>query len=78
MEHELKILPQYFEAVWSGRKTFEVRFDDRGYKVGDVLVLKEWDKGVFTGRETKVMVTYLYRGDGTNGVSENTVVMSIK
>lgn len=23
--HELKILPQYFQAVWNGTKTFELR-----------------------------------------------------
>ena len=40
--HELKIWPQYFDAIASGIKTFEVRKDDRGFAVGDTLVLKEW------------------------------------
>lgn len=29
--HDLKILPTYFDDVAKGRKTFELRFDDRGY-----------------------------------------------
>ena len=41
--HELKILPQYFKEVEENKKTFELRKDDRDYKVGDVLLLKEWN-----------------------------------
>lgn len=40
MEHKLKILPEYFEAVKSGSKTFEVRKDDRGFQAGDTLFLQ--------------------------------------
>lgn len=43
MHHELKIAPAYFEAVISGRKTFEIRKDDRGYQAGDTVTLREWD-----------------------------------
>lgn len=39
--HELKILPEYFEAVVSGNKRFEIRKDDRNYKKGDILRLNE-------------------------------------
>lgn len=38
--HELKILPKYFSEVYSGNKTFEVRKNDRNFKVGDMLILK--------------------------------------
>ena len=40
--HDLKILPAYFDDVAKGRKTFELRFDDRGYFEGASLVLPEW------------------------------------
>lgn len=61
-EHELKCWPAFFDDVASGKKTFEVRQNDRDYKVGDVLFLREfepcrhcdgfgqvWDNGDHTG-----------------------------
>ena len=75
MKHELKILPEYFDEVVSGRKTFEVRKDDRGFQIGDTLILKEWNRGRYTGREVAVEVTYIYRG---NFCKEDHCVMSIE
>ena len=43
MEHELKIWPQYYQAVASGKKTFEVRENDRGFQAGDTVTLLEYD-----------------------------------
>jgi len=66
MVHELKILPEYFEAVASGKKKFEVRYDDRDYQTGDELILHEINRGYegsYTGRCIRVSVTYVYRGD---------------
>ncbi|NBA21254.1 DUF3850 domain-containing protein [Enterococcus hirae] len=59
MIHELKILPEYFEAVTSGRKRFEIRKNDRDYKVGDRLYLREWNGENFTGGSYKAEVTYI-------------------
>ncbi len=63
--HELKVWPEFYNAVVSGDKTFELRRNDRpgGYCVGDRLILKEWKLGVgFTGREAAVEVTYVMSG----------------
>jgi hypothetical protein len=38
--HELKIADKFYHAVWSGKKTFEVRKDDRNFQVGDHIVFK--------------------------------------
>ncbi|MCR1915449.1 DUF3850 domain-containing protein [Lactobacillus johnsonii] len=43
MMHELKILPEYFRAQATGVKTFEIRKNDRNFKVGDDLWLREYD-----------------------------------
>ena len=59
MEHDLKILPEYFEPVLEGKKNFELRKNDRDYKVGDTLLLREWYANVYTGREVRRKVTYI-------------------
>lgn len=41
--HQLKCWPEFFDAVASGQKTFEVRKNDRGYQAGDTLILRAYD-----------------------------------
>lgn len=59
--HDLKILPKYFAAVKSGKKTFEVRKKDRDYRVGDYLDLIEYNEalGCITGDGIRVQVVYI-------------------
>lgn len=39
--HLLKCESQYFQAVKSGAKSFELRLDDRDFQVGGFLLLQE-------------------------------------
>lgn len=55
MIHELKILPEHFKAVADGTKRAELRKNDRNYKVGDVLMLLEWDNGYKDGIASKTV-----------------------
>ncbi len=50
--HDLKCWTEPFNAVSGGQKRFEFRLNDRDYKVGDELILREWDpvKKCYTGR----------------------------
>jgi hypothetical protein len=67
-EHELKCWPEFFAAILSGEKTFELRKDDRQppFRVGDTLWLREWRRSTqtYTGRELCVTVTYVLAGFG--------------
>jgi hypothetical protein len=58
--HVLKCRPEYFEPVRAGRKTFEFRHNDRAYRVGDVLDLREWTpEDGYSGRTLWRVVTYI-------------------
>lgn len=65
MHHDLKILPQYFQPVLDGRKTFEVRLDDRGFQAGDTVALHEYDTKRtndalrYTGRVLNATIGYV-------------------
>ena len=76
--HELKILPQYFEDIVFGKKNFEIRKDDRGFSVGDKLVLKEWDNGEYSGRQVDRYVSYIHHGCGEFGISPDYCIMSLE
>lgn len=62
IEHHVKSWPELFEAVSSGSKHHEMRrATDRDYRVGDVLVLQEFDPATksYSGREHRVRITYV-------------------
>lgn len=62
MVHDLKISPNWFDLVASGEKTFEIRFNDRGFLIGDQLCLNEYLQLTgYTGRSCNVYVTHVWR-----------------
>ena len=75
--HELKTVQPHFDAIVTGRKRVEIRWDDRGFEVGDVLVLREYHPASmeFTGKITRVCVTHVLRGFA--GLAPGWVAMSI-
>ena len=78
MIHELKTLPIYFEEVICGAKSFEVRKNDRNFKVGDMLALNEYDaeKKEYTGNSCLVYVDYILKDE--NYCKNGFVIMAIK
>lgn len=60
--HKVKSWSPFFQAIKSGIKTHDLRdMKDRDYKVGDTITLMDYDpfKGVFTGDECDVKITYI-------------------
>lgn len=84
-DHTLKCLQEYYKDVLSGNKNFEVRFNDRDYKVGQILLLQEtttipyntWDEIAYTGREIYREITYVL-SDYPLALKAGFVVLGIK
>ena len=59
--HELKTIQPYFKAIWDCQKKFEIRLNDRDFKVGDIVHLREYDPNgkIYTGYEIKGVITYI-------------------
>ena len=57
--HELKTDPKVFAESWNDKKRFEIRRDDRDFKVGDTLTLRETK---YTGEEMKNGKPLFYTG----------------
>lgn len=77
--HGLKIWPEYFHAVVAGGKRFEVRRNDREFRVGDTLVLREWHplEQKYTGHSCACTITYILPG-GQHGIADGFAVLGFK
>ncbi len=76
MEHKLKTWSEIYVEVWHERKTFDIRFNDRDYKVGDILILEEYYIGskIYSGSTIHAKVTYILHG-GQFGLEKGYVCM---
>lgn len=76
MTHALKIVPPFFKDIVEGEKTFEVRRNDRLFKVGDSLLLQEFHGEKYTGQEWEGVITYIL--DSPHYCKKGFVIMGIK
>jgi hypothetical protein len=61
--HNVKSWSENFLPFTTGMKTFDLRKDDRGYEVGDLIVFEEFRPGVgeYTGKSETREITYIMR-----------------
>lgn len=87
MVHELKTDPEPFMAVWTGKKRFELRRNDRNFQVGDTLILRQTTYSAkemhaqglpleYTGRRFLCTISYVLQG-GNYGLESGYVVLGI-
>ena len=60
-EHVVKSWTYLFEPFVAGLKTHDMRVLDRDYKIGDTLLMCEydWGKKKYTGRCARAKITYI-------------------
>lgn len=85
--HELKTDKIPFAAIWNESTKFDMRPDDRDFKINDILILKETKyteaaikKGkplLYTGRSIFAKITYIMRGP-VYGLMDGWVLMSFE
>lgn len=85
--HELKTDPYVYDDVSNGHKLFEIRKNDRNFKLGDFLHLKktrysgiEMKNGApldYTGAEMMVRVDYILKGP-IYGLADGWCIMGIR
>jgi hypothetical protein len=76
--HHLKVWPEFYKMLDDGSKTWEVRYDDRGYAVKDILVFHEWDP--MTGSYVSSPLLYamvLYLWYNIPGLLDGHVIMDL-
>lgn len=78
MIHELKIESKYLLAVEEGRKTFDIRKQDRDFKEGDYLHLKGVYNGKYTGSECVKQISYIYSGNDEYGLKKGFAILGLK
>lgn len=91
--HSVKCWPYQYNLILTGLKTFDLRWNDRDYRTGDVLHLHEYDperrhadperieqgeeRGCFTGRDCQLLITHVMQG-GVFGLQGGYVALSLR
>jgi hypothetical protein len=83
--HTVKSWTFLFQPIFDGRKTHDLRKDDRTYRVGDRLLLREYDmeKGAYTRREAIAGITFITNATtpcalSSNALAKDHAILSIK
>lgn len=76
--HDKKLVNPYFNDVWNGLKTFELRKNDCDYQVEDYMVLHEFnpENNSYSGRFILTKITYKLQG--YTGLQEGYCILGIE
>lgn len=80
--HVLKSLPQYFERMKTGKRTYDLRNNDRFFQIGDKIEYEEYrpGQGAFTGRTFDAEIVDIDGGKAMEefGLTPGFVVLGLK
>ena len=73
MNHKLKIKQEYADKYYQGIKPWEIRKNDRDFKVGDTIYFTVIETGKIYSRK----ITYLFEG-GAYGLEKGYCIMTLE
>jgi hypothetical protein len=79
--HELKTWPEFFRKVWDGKKPFELRKDDRDFRVGDRVILSEYDPSAtesYSGRWIAARISDIIRDVPEFGLMPGFAILALE
>lgn len=77
--HTLKCWPRFFISIVNGTKKFDLRFNDREFKVGDRILFEEYDpeaKDYYTGQNCTRQITFIL--NAFEGLMPGFVILGLK
>jgi len=80
MTHTVKTWIKYFKEQIDEVKQFELRKDDRNYKVNDKFISQEFDeiKNEYTGREIIFTIIYILKDAEQFGLKEGHCILGLR
>lgn len=80
MTHTLKTWIPFYAEQEKGHKLFELRKDDRPYKVGDKFISQEFDSkaNTYTGKESTYIITYVLREAEFFGLKNGYCILQLR
>lgn len=80
MLHELKIKSNFLNDIISNKKTFEIRKDDRNFKVGDIIsfIYSREDSYMFKGIYRYEIIYKLAYCDFPEGLKKDYCLLGIR
>lgn len=76
--HELKILPQFYKDIFDGKKSFDLRKDDRDFQVGDYIIFCEYDGKRYTGMTMYCQIKYILRDVPEFGLMDGYCILGLE
>lgn len=78
--HTVKSVEPFFTDTWYSIKLFDVRPNDRGYQVGDLLLQKQYDpvQDSYSGRFILARITYVAGPQQHIPLHEDFVILGLK
>lgn len=74
--HELKISPNFLNDILEGDKDFEIRKNDRNFKVGDFIVFREFNNGEYQSKIACCRIGYIL--ENYTGLEAGYAILGIK